>query len=166
MLLTVGQIIRPHGLRGDVIVDVRTDEPELRFREGSVLVAGSSRLTVGSTRGHQGRLIITFEEIGDVDQAEAMRGVVLEVDAAEVKPPSDPDEFHDHQLVGLQVITVEGEVVGSVARVQHAPSSDLLVVPRPDGRVTYVPFVRAIVPVVELAEGRVIIDPPGGLLDL
>lgn len=166
MLLTVGQIGRPHGVRGEVTVIVRTDEPELRFREGSVFIAGASRLTVVSARPHLGRLIVTFKEIPDRDAAEAARGLSLEVDAAEVAPPSDPDEFHDHQLVGLEVITVDGEVIGSVARVEHAPASDLLVVPRTGGRTTYVPFVRQIVPTVDVANGRIIIDPPGGLLDL
>ncbi len=166
MLLTVGQIVRPHGIRGEVIVDVRTDEPELRFREGSVFLTGPSRLTVTSVRPHLGRLIVTFAEIPDRDAAEAARGLSLEVDSDLIEPPSDPDEFHDHQLVGLTVITVGGEVVGRVARIEHAPAADLLVVPREDRRVTYVPFVEAIVPTVDLSSGKIIIDPPGGLLDL
>ncbi len=166
MLLTVGQIVRPHGIRGEVIVDPRTDEPELRFREGSVLIAGSSRLTISSVRPHLGRFLIFFEEIADRDAAEAARGQVLEVDSATVAPPADPDEFHDHQLVGLRVETVTGEPVGSIARIDHAPASDLLLVKRADGGMAMIPFVRAIVPTVDLANGVVIIDPPGGLLEL
>ena len=166
MLLTVGQIVRPHGIRGEVIVDSKTDEPELRFREGSVLIAGSSRLTITSVRPHLGRFLIFFEEIPDRDAAEAMRGQVLEVDSASVAPPADPDEFHDHQLIGLSVVTVSGEPVGSITRIQHAPGADLLQVKRPDGRTTLVPFVRAIVPTVDLEKQVVVIDPPGGLLEL
>jgi 16S rRNA processing protein RimM len=166
MLLTVGQIVRPHGIRGEVIVEVRTDEPELRFREGSVVVAGPSRLTVTSARPHQGRLIVTFAEIPDREAAEAARGLELEVDSESIEPPSDPDEFLDHQLVGLTVITVGGEVVGRVARVEHAPASDLLLVRNDAGKIHYVPVGRSIVPTVDLSALQVVIDPPGGLLEL
>jgi 16S rRNA processing protein RimM len=166
MLLTVGQIVRPHGIRGEVIVDSRTDEPELRFREGSVLIAGASRLTIASVRPHLGRFLVFFEEIPDREAADAVRGQVLEVDSESVAPPEDPDEFHDHQLVGLSVVTVSGEPVGSVVRINHAPGADLLQVKRPDGRTTLVPFVQAIVPTVDLEKREVIIDPPGGLLEL
>lgn len=166
MLLTVGRISRPHGIRGEVIVEIRTDEPALRFREGAVFIAGPSRLHMTSVRPHQGRLIATFEEIPDRNAAEAARGLVLEVDSAEVSDPEDPDEFLDHQLVGLEVVTLDGTVVGKIARIDHAPASDLLVVPLPDERTALIPFVREIVPTVDLANQRVIIDPPGGLLDL
>ena len=166
MLLTVGRIVRPHGIRGEVIVDVRTDEPERRFREGAVLVAGPSTLTVASARPHLGRLIVTFEEVADRDAAEAVRGWVLEVDSESIAPPQDPEEFHDHQLVGLEVVDTHGISVGVIQRVEHAPASDLLVVPLADGRTGYIPFVRTIVPTVDLHNKKVIIDPPGGLLDL
>jgi 16S rRNA processing protein RimM len=166
VLLTVGQIVRPHGVRGEVIVDVRTDEPELRFREGAVLTAGPSRLTVASARPHLGRLIVTFEEVPDRNAAEAVRGRILEVESESIPAPEDPDEFHDHQLVGLDVVTVEGQKIGQIERVEHAPASDLLVVPLADGRTGYIPFVKAIVPTVDLANKKAIIDPPGGLLDL
>ena len=166
MLLTVGQIVRPHGIRGEVIVAVRTDEPERRFREGAVLVAGSSRLTVASVRPHLGRLIVTFEEVPDREAAEAVRGQELEVDSESIEAPEDPEEFHDHQLVGLEVVDTSGISIGVIRRVEHAPASDLLVVPLSDGRTGYIPFVREIVLTVDLAGGKVIVDPPGGLLDL
>lgn len=166
MLLTVGQIVRPHGIRGEVIVDVRTDEPERRFREGAVLVAGPSQLTVASARPHLGRLIVTFQEVPDRDAAEAVRGQVLEVDSDSLEAPEDPEEFHDHQLAGLSVVDTAGVTIGVIQRVEHAPAHDLLVVPLADGRTGYIPFVKEIVPTVDLAGGKVIVDPPGGLLDL
>lgn len=166
MLLTVGQIVRPHGVRGEVIVDPRTDEPELRFREGSVFIAGSSRLTISSVRPHLGRFLVFFEEIPDRDAAEAARGQLLEIDSASVPAPEDPEEFHDHQLVGLRVVTVTGEEVGSIVRIEHAPASDLLLVKQPGGKISMIPFVKAIVPTVDLAGGVVTVDPPGGLLEL
>lgn len=180
MLLIVGRIGKPHGIRGEVTVEVRTDEPEARFAPGMVLRTmpgvgapaepGAYRvpaeLIVESARSHQGRLLVAFEGVLDRDVAEALRGTLLGVDSAAVAPPEDPEEFHDHQLVGLAVVTPSGERLGEVARIDHAPASDLLVLRRPEGRTALIPFVKAIVPEVDLAGGRVVVDPPGGLLDL
>lgn len=172
MLLIVGQIGRAHGIRGEVSVYPRTDEPEARFSAGATVVVDPAvpglpaTLTVQAARPHQGRLIITFAEIPDRNAAEAARGALLRVDADSVAAPSDPEEFLDHQLVGLDVVTVGGEQVGTVSAIDHAPASDLLVVRLADGRSALVPFVSAIVPEVDLPGGRVVIDPPGGLLDL
>jgi 16S rRNA processing protein RimM len=123
-------------------------------------------LTVEAIRWHQGRALVRFEGIHDRDVAEALRGVLLRVDSAEVAPPTDPDEFHDHQLIGLAAVTPAGEPLGEVTRIDHAPASDLLVLRLPEGRTALVPFVKAIVPRVDLAAGRVVIDPPAGLFDL
>ncbi|GIG86542.1 ribosome maturation factor RimM [Plantactinospora endophytica] len=190
MLLIVGRIGRPHGVRGEVTVEVRTDDPEARFAAGTVLrtdpaaspgtgaavpppVTGAGelfrvpeQLTVEAARWHQNRLLLAFDGIYDRDVAEALRGTLLWVDSAEVPPPDDPDEFNDHQLVGLAVVTPTGESLGEVARIDHAPASDLLVLRRPDGRTGLIPFVKAIVPEVDLAAGRVVVDAPPGLLDL
>ncbi|MET7670293.1 ribosome maturation factor RimM [Micromonospora luteifusca] len=135
------------------------DEPGVPFRV-------PAELTIEESRFHQGRVLIAFAGILDRNTAEALRGTLLVVDSADVTPPDDPEEFHDHQLVGLAVVTPAGERLGEVARIDHAPSSDLLVLRRPEGRTALIPFVRAIVPEVDLAGGRVIVDPPAGLLDL
>jgi len=171
MLVTVGRILRPHGLRGEVVVEVRTDEPQRRYAAGATLVvapAGTAptSLTVAAARSHRGRLIVSFDGVADRDAADALRGVVLSVDTAGDDPPEDPDEFGDHQLIGLAAVSVSGERLGEVASIDHAPAADLLVLSRPDGRTALVPFVRAIVPEVDLAGGRVVVDPPPGLLDL
>jgi len=176
MLLIVGRILRPHGIRGELVVDVRTDEPEARFFVGSTFDVGPAedrlgspvgpRLTIDTVRWHHGRPLIFFAEVPDRDVADQMRGLLLWVDSTGIAPPADPDEFHDHQLVGLAVATVSGEPVGSVARIDHSPGSDLLVVRREDGSTALVPFVRALVPTVDIAGGKVLIDPPGGLLEL
>ncbi|MEJ3744148.1 ribosome maturation factor RimM [Actinomycetes bacterium KLBMP 9797] len=179
-MLNVGRISRPHGIRGEVLVEVRTDEPEERFVPGRVLTTQPGaqpptdaaayrvpdRLTIEAVRAHQGRLIVVFEGVYDRNVAEALRGVVLAVDSAEVAAPEDPDEFNDHQLVGLTAVTPAGETLGEVARVDHAPASDMLVLRRPEGSTALIPFVKAIVPEVDLAGGRVVVDPPEGLLDL
>jgi 16S rRNA processing protein RimM len=104
--------------------------------------------------------------VHDRDGAEALRGVLLQVDSETVLPLEDPEEFHDHQLVGLTAVTTTGERLGEVVRIDHAPAADLLVVERPGGGTTFVPFVTAIVPEVDLGGGRLVVDPPPGLLDL
>jgi 16S rRNA processing protein RimM len=187
-LLVVGAIGKAHGIRGEVLVTVRTDEPEARFTAGSVFTTEVLRdrrvstgtaapaprepyrvpekLTLESVRWHQGRLIARFDGVDDRDVAEALRGVLLQVDSATVDPPDDPDEFLDHQLVGLRVEAPDGTLLGSVTRVDHAPASDLIVLAKADGGTALVPFVTAMIPTVDLAGGRMIADLPEGLLDL
>ena len=190
MQIAVGQIVRAHGIRGEVIVAVRTDEPDVRFAPGSVLGAeppDRGPLTVAAARWHSGRLIVAFAGIGDRTAAEGLRGTLLILDSAQIPPVADPDEFYDHELIGLGVVTAAGERVGVVADVLHH-GQDLLVVrrdgaPGAPGRASVrgpagpaapaapaadealVPFVGAIVTDVDVAAGRLVIDPPPGLLD-
>ena len=156
-------------------MDVRTDDPAARFAPGSVLVTDPgpraapdvpAKLTIETVRPHQGRLLVVFDGVYDRDLADRLRGVRLCVDSEDVADPDDPDEFHDHQLVGLSAVGVDGEVYGEVVRIEHAPASDLLVLRRPDGGSALVPFVKAIVPTVDPAAGRVVLTPPEGLFDL
>ncbi|TDB81596.1 ribosome maturation factor RimM [Actinomadura sp. KC216] len=164
--LVVGRIGRPHGVRGEVTIDVRTDEPDIRFAAGTEIVtdpAAAGPLTVERVRWHSGRLLVRFAGIGDRDAAEELRGTWLVVDADEIPPSADPDDFHDRELIGLAVVTAEGADVGRVADVLHH-GQDLLVVDGPAGE-TLVPFVTALVPEVDVPGGRLVIDPPPGLLD-
>ena len=167
--LVVGRVLRPHGVRGEVVVDVRTDSPERRFVVGSVLDTDPTDigpLRISELRPHQGRLLVLFDGYADRDVAQALRGVFLMVDGASLEQLDDPDEFHDRQLVGLQAQAPDGSSLGSVMRVEHGPAHDLLVLARPDGREALVPFVKAMVPEVDLAGGRVVLTLPDGLLDL
>lgn len=169
MLLVVGRVIRPHGVRGEVVVDVRTDSPAERYAVGSVFQtdpAAAGPLTVEELRPHQGRFLITFKGYVDRDGADTLRGVLLVVDSDTVSDPDDPDEFNDHQLIGLRAETPAGEPIGEVVRIEHAPASELLIVRLLDGRDGLVPFVREIVPEVDIAGGRVVLTPPEGLFDL
>ena len=170
--LVVGRILRPHGLRGELSVEVRTDDPEQRFAAGSVLgtdPAEAGPLTVAASRWHSGRLLVSFAGVADRTDAESLRGAWLTIAAADVPPPENPDEFHDHQLTGLSVVTVSGELVGTVTDVLHHGQALLAVTPA-DGTSrrdeVLVPFVAAIAVEVDLAGGRLVIDPPPGLLDL
>lgn len=169
MQLVVGRISRPHGVRGELVVDVRTDDPNLRLAVGAVLAtepASAGPLTVARTRWHSGRLLVTFKGIDDRNEADDLRGVMLMVDSAELEDVADPDEFRDHQLIGLAVLAPD-EHVGDVADVLHY-GQDLLVVNgigKRAGAEILIPFVSAIVTEVDLAAGVLRIDPPPGLLD-
>ena len=169
MQIAVGQIARAHGIRGDVTVVVRTDEPDVRFVPGTTLATeppDRGPLTVAAIRWHSGRLLVTFEGVRDRNGAEDLRGTVLVLDSAEIPAPDDPDEFYDHQLIGLGVVTAAGDAVGEVTDVLHH-GQDLLVVRRKPaaGTDALIPFVSAIVTDVDVAGGRLVIDPPPGLLD-
>ncbi|AHI00671.1 hypothetical protein KALB_7313 [Kutzneria albida DSM 43870] len=166
----VGRVVKPHGIRGELVVDVRTDSPEERFAPGAVLLTRSREgvtgtVTIAAARPHAGRLLVVFDGVVGRDAAEAQRGLLLLVDAAELAPTEDPDEFYDHELEGLAVLTADGDRVGEVIEVLHGPGGELLAVRREGGGELLVPFVREIVPTVDVAGGRVVIDPPEGLLD-
>jgi 16S rRNA processing protein RimM len=177
MQLVVGRVGRPHGIRGELTVQVHTDDPDLRFAAGSVLAtepAARGPLTVSASRWHSGRLLVTFDGYADRSRAEDLRGTLLVMDSADVAPATDPDEFHDYQLIGLDVLTVAGEPVGVVTDVLHQgqdllvirPSAGPSAVPGPEPDQVLIPFVAAIVPEVDVKAGRLVIDPPEGLLDL
>src|SRR5262245_16380186 len=168
--VVVGRIGKPHGLRGEVTVDVRTDEPERRFARGSTLRAepppGSASslrsVTVAGSRRHQSTLLVRFEELTDRTSAEGARGIVLHATIAAGESPEDPDEDYDHQLVGLAAYDEDGAALGTVAGLVHGGAQDLLRVDTPDGREALVPFVKALVPEVDISGGRVVIaDRPG-----
>lgn len=167
MRVVVGRIGRPHGIRGEVTVEVRTDEPERCFApDDSLFVNGSERtLVVARSHWHSGRLLLHFDGISDRNQAEALRGLLLEIERPDDAVPEDPDEFYDHSLVGCSVSLAGGELVGTVRDVVHLPGQDVLAVTLSDGREALVPFVLEIVPEVDIAERRVVITPPPGLLD-
>lgn len=165
--VTVGRIGKAHGIKGEVSVEVRSDEPERRFGVGAAFDAGSGRtLTIASTRWHQGRLLVRFQEATDRTAAEALRGILLTASVPVDEVPVDPDEFYDHQLVGLRVTTVEGDPVGTIGEVLHG-AQDLLLINAPDGREILVPFVAALVPTVDVSAGLVtVVDKPGLLREL
>ncbi len=162
--VVVGRIGPAHGLKGDVFVEPRTDEPERRFAPGAVLRAGTRELTVLGSRTHSGRLVVRFEGVADRSTAEAARGLELSVQVDPTERPEDPEEFYDHQLVGLTVVTADGVAVGEVDRVQHGAAQDLLVIRTPEREVLF-PFVTQLVPEVDVAGGRIVIDDRPGLLD-
>jgi 16S rRNA processing protein RimM len=167
MRVVVGRIGRPHGIRGEVTVEPRTDEPDERFAPGAVLQVDGPvhELVVERTHWHSGRLLVVFAGVADRNDAEALRGLLLHVDRDEDETPDDPDEFYDSTLMGCLVELTDGSPVGEVIDVLHLPSQDMLVVKTPDEREILVPFIGAFVPTVDVAARRIVIEPPDGLLD-
>lgn len=165
--VVVGVVGRAHGLGGETVVEVRTDEPERRFATGRELRAEGTdrRLLVASRRDHSGRLLVRFAGVGDRSAAEALRGIRLVTDVPADERPAEPEEFYDRQLVGLTVLDATGARVGRVSGVAHLPAQDLLEVDTPGGE-RLVPFVQTLVPVVDLAAGVLhLAEVPGLLAD-
>ncbi|WP_374065753.1 ribosome maturation factor RimM [Actinokineospora auranticolor] len=169
-LVLVGRVAKAHGITGELAVDVRTDSPEVRFAIDATVTArlrdGSEQpLTVAAARQHAGRLLLRFTQVPDRTVAEGLRGALLLADPAALPPIDDPDEFYDHELAGLSAVLVDGTRVGTVRDITHGPAGDTLVIDRVDGDELLVPFVRAIVPEVDVRGGRVVLDPPEGLIE-
>ncbi len=166
MQRVVARIGRAHGLRGDVSAEVRTDVPEQRFVPGATFEtdpASAGPLTLESARDHSGVLLLRFAGVEGREDAEALRGTQLLVD---LEASDEPDAWYDHELVGLRAVHVDGTELGTVARLDAGAAQDLLVVrPVAGGPLVLVPFVSALVPDVDLAGGRVVLDPPGGMFD-
>ncbi|MDP9824744.1 16S rRNA processing protein RimM [Kineosporia succinea] len=167
---------RAHGLRGEVSIEVRTDAPDQRFVKGAVfhvedgslqrsLVASGlpTTLTLTRVRDNNGTLLLAFEELTDRTSAEGMRNAVLELDLDEAS--DEPDAWYDHELVGLAAVDTAGEKLGEIVAVQHPGAQDLLVVRTLRGEDRLVPFVSALVPLVDIKAGHLVLDPPLGLLE-
>ena len=174
MELVVGRVVKSHGVRGELVVDVRTDSPRDRFAVGERLLGRTGKgnsvtdreVTVEAARDHSGRLLVRLEGVSDRNSADELRGMLLLVDSEALPETGDPDEFHDHQLVGLRALDTGGAELGEVTEVVHTPGGELLAVRLANGADALVPFVTRIVPEVDLGAGTCVIDPPEGLLDL
>ena len=164
--VVVGVVGRAHGVRGEVVIDVRTDEPDRRFAPRTVLRAedGDQHFTVAGARNHSGRLLVRFEELADRTAVEAVRGLVLVADVSMQERPEEAEEYYDRQLVGLQAVTEGGRAIGSVAGVLHLGMQDVLEIETGAGT-RLVPFVTALVPDVDLVLRRLTVVETPGLLD-
>jgi 16S rRNA processing protein RimM len=171
MELTVGRVMKAHGLTGEVVVEVRTDDPEIRFAPGAALRAKGSddherNYVIEAARVHGGRLLVRLDGVADRNAADALRGSRFIIDSGDLPPIEEPDTYYDHQLEGLRVRTTAGRDIGTVAEVLHTAAGELLAVNRDEAGELLVPFVSAIVTSVSLDARTVEIDPPEGLLEL
>jgi 16S rRNA processing protein RimM len=171
MDLVVGRVAKAHGVTGELVVEVRTDDPHARFAPGAALRGKPARgggehdYLIESVREHGDRLLVRLDGVADRTAADALRGTLFVVDSQDLPPIDDPDEYYDHQLEGLRVRTIAGTEVGTVAEVLHTAAGELLAVRTGEGEVL-VPFVNAIVTSVSLADRLIEIDPPEGLLEI
>jgi 16S rRNA processing protein RimM len=171
MELTVGRVVKAHGVTGEVVVEVRTDDPEIRFAPGAALRAKGSdhherNYVIEAVRVHGARLLVRFGGVADRDAADALKGSRFVIDSEDLPPIDEPDTYYDHQLEGLRVRTAAGRDIGTVAEVLHTAAGELLAVNRGGAGELLVPFVSAIVTSVSLDSRTVEIDPPEGLLEL
>jgi 16S rRNA processing protein RimM len=174
MELVIGRVAKSHGIKGEIVVEIRTDEPEERFAVGTVLHGRKPRedtlrnYTVEAAREHSGRLLLRLHEIADRAAADALRGTLFVIDSAELPPSDDPDEFYDHELEGLRAELPDGTELGIVREVLHTAAGELLAIrsDRTESGDVLVPFVAAIVTKVAVADGYLVVDPPEGLLEV
>ena len=187
--VVVGRVGRAHGVRGEVSVEIRTDEPSQRFATGTRLSVEANaapiaphELTVLRARNHRDRLVVAFEGVTDRTAAEQLRGVLLLAELDDADGAEATDEFYDWQLVGLRVLN-RGRLIGEVTEVRHSPAQDLLVVRAvadpssaaagaPSGETlaanaeVLIPFVAAMVTNVDLDSQTITTDLPDGLVEL
>ncbi|WP_417511755.1 ribosome maturation factor RimM [Microbacterium sp.] len=169
--LRVGRLVKAHGLKGALKLELYTDNPERRFVPGAEFTLqvpeaspwhGKS-ITVREYRVMNGNSVVFFEGVDDREGAEALARAILWIDQDADEP--EDNAWYDHQLVGLDVVRDE-QVIGEVVRVEHLPAQDLLIVKaKATGDEVMVPFVEAIVPAVEINEGRILVTPPAGLFE-
>lgn len=163
----VARVGKPHGLRGEVTVQVHTDEPERRFVPGAAFATepeGAGPLELTSVRVHQGVYLLGFVGHTDRNAAEALRGTRLLV--TEADEPADEDAWREEDLQGMEAVLTDGSSVGEVVALHLRDIQDLLQIRTPDGRDLLVPFVEELVPEIDEGAGRVVLDPPPGLLEL
>lgn len=172
--LRVGRLVKAHGLKGALKLELYTDNPERRFVPGAAFTVQvpeaspwhGKDITVREYRVMNGNPVVFFEDVDDRDGAESLVKAILWIDQDDDEV--EDDAWFDHQLVGLDVVR-DDVVIGRVARVEHFPAQDLLIVSTSSGSATghevMVPFVSAIVPTVDVANGRVIVTPPAGLFE-
>ncbi|MBT2548001.1 ribosome maturation factor RimM [Arthrobacter sp. ISL-65] len=168
MQLQVARIGKPHGIRGEVTVQVLTDAPEDRFVPGTEFVvepASAGPLTVRSARWNKDILLLGFEEIQTRNEAETFRGAKLFIETEELDEDDDDEGWYEHELVGLEA-RVGTRVVGKITALNTMPVQDLLVVETTDGKEILIPFVEQIVPEVNTEGGYVLLTPPAGLFEI
>ena len=168
MQLQVARIGKPHGIRGEVTVQVLTDAPGDRFVPGTQFIvepASAGPLTVISARWNKDILLLAFDEIETRNEAETLRGAKLFIETEEIGADDDDEGWYEHELAGLDV-RVGANVVGKVSGLHTMPVQDLLVVTTADGTEVLIPFVEQIVPEVNVGEKYVLVTQPPGLFEV
>lgn len=166
--IVVGRIVKPHGIRGEVIVESQTEAADERFVAGATLFVGdpasedSAAVRIEAARPHQGRYIVAFEHVDDRTQAETLRNVLLSIPSGQARPPA-PGRYYPHDLEGLDVFDESGGTLGVLTGVLDNPANDLWIVRTPAGKDVLVPAVREFVRDVDLERKRIVVRPIPGL---
>ena len=156
----MGRIGKAHGILGEATIEVRTDLAQERFAIGAVLDTDThGQLIVSTARVHNGILLLGFEGVSDRNSVEALRNELLYADVDINAPAEDEDDFHVLQLIGCQAHLVDGDLFGEVSDVLNLPGQDVLVI-KVDGAEVLIPFVRALVPIVDITAKRLTVIPP------
>ena len=159
MKLNVGRIGRAHGILGEATIEVRTDEPQTRFAVGAKLITDQGNLVVTSARVHNGILLLGFEGFTDRNAVEKLRNTLLYAEVDIDQPSENEDDYHIQQLIGLTAVLADGSNYGTVADVLNLPAQDCLVINTETGEVL-IPFVRQLVPTVDLDRKLIVVNPP------
>jgi len=159
MRLNVGRIGRAHGILGEATIEVRTDEPERRFAVGAEVLTDKGKLTISSARVHNGILLLGFEGINDRNGIEKLRNTLLYADVDINESGEDEDDYHVQQLIGLRAELEDGSEFGIATDVLNLPAQDCLAIKTKSGE-ALIPFVRQLVPTVDLVGKRVVVIPP------
>ena len=160
MRLQVGRIGRAHGIAGEATVEVRTDEPELRFAVGALVETDThGQLVIRSGRVHNGILLLAFEGIHDRNGIEALRDTILYADVDISEPGVDEDDYHVQQLIGCSAYLEDGSRYGAITDVLNLPGQDVLVIKAETGEVL-IPFVHQLVPIVDVEAKQIVVRPP------
>ena len=159
MKLNVGRIGRAHGISGEATIEVRTDDPEIRFAIGAELITDQGNLKVSSARVHNGILLLGFEGISDRNAIEKLRNTLLYAEVDINQPGQTADDYHIQQLIGLTALLEDGSKYGTVTDVLNLPAQDCLAIKTDSGEVL-IPFVRQLVPTVDLERKEIVVIPP------
>ncbi len=159
--ITVGKILAPWGVEGRLKVDVITDFPQ-RFAPGSTVYVDGQRMAIESVQWHKGKAIITLDTVNCIEDAQRLRGKLIEIHRSQVYPLSE-GQFYHFQLIGLEVWTTQGELLGNIAEILSAESNDNYVVRGAEGEVL-IPAIEDVVKSIDIDRGRITIEAIQGLL--
>lgn len=160
--LAVGRVLRPHGVRGELVLEVMTDFPE-RLAEKETVYVGDAAAphALCRVRLHRGRLLIQLEDCLSLEAAEALRGQLVQIKETQAAP-LPPGQYYQHQIIGLEVVSESGENLGQVTEILETGANDVYVVAGPSGEVL-LPALRSVILQVDLEAHRMVVHVPEGL---
>ena len=168
-LVVIGEVVKPHGIRGEFSVENHADSPRLYAPGGRIGIRAPGKrerfVEILSSRPHQGRLLLTVAGVSDRDAAEALRGMEIVVREDDL-PELGEDEVYLHEIVGFAVVLPDGAPVGELEGFLDVPGQDLWVIRSPEGKEILLPATEETVPEIDTEARRIVIDPPPGLLEL